>query len=192
MKSRSTIALALLGVSMLASGGLAEGSPVKLDTIHSRIGFTASTQLFDVVGQFKSYELQVDGDVTNLTTAQVKLTIDARSIDTDNTNRDMHLAGANFLDADRFPHVVFTSQRISQAGNTLRVTGTLTIHGQQRDLTIPFKIAKGKNEAGMDATTFRGKLTINRKHYGVGEASVAATLSLQDRIVIDLLIVWLP
>jgi polyisoprenoid-binding protein YceI len=190
MRSWFKIAV-MLGTALIAARGLAEWPLVKLDRVHSRIGFNAATPLFDVTGQFKEYELRVDGDPSRLPRVQVKLSIDALSVDTGNPNRDAHIAGPNFLDAKRFPHIVFTSERISQRGDTLSVRGTLALHGKEKRITIPFKMVTGKNGAGMDATSFRAKLTIQRKDYEVGAASVAAELSLKDAVAIDLLLVWL-
>jgi polyisoprenoid-binding protein YceI len=47
----------------------------------------------------------------------------------------------------------------------------------------------GKNGAGVDTTTYEGKLTIDRNDFGIGTESIAAKISLEDEVDIKLLIV---
>ena len=57
---------------------------------------------------------------------------------------------------------------------------------------MPFTVAKGKNGAGQDTVAYKGKLTINRKDFGVGSDSVAAKISLKDEVTLNLLLLTLP
>ena len=70
--------------------------------------------------------------------------------------------------------------------------GNLTMHGKTKLVSIPFKVAKGKNGAGVDTTTYKGKLTVNRNDFGIGTDSVAAKISLEDEVDLKLLIVTFP
>ena len=182
----AALAFSLVGAVSTAS---ADFEPVKLDTVHTRLGFTASTLLFDVDGHFNKYELKVDGDPHELAKAKVALTIETASIDTDNAKRDEHLSSADFFDVKKFPQITFVSESLKQNGNTLTVTGTLTMHGVKRKVSIPFKKAQGKNGAGVDTTAFKGKLTVKRSDYGIGTDSVAAKISLEDEVTLELSIV---
>lgn len=189
MRTWSKIVLALTAILMLAGTAAADWKQIKLDTVHSRIGFTASTLLFDVEGRFGKYELYIEGSPAKPTEAKIKLVIDAASIDTDNAKRDEHLSSADFLDVKKYPQITFVSESIAQAGNVLTVTGTLDLHGRKKKLSIPFKMAKGKNGAGVDTTAFKGKVTLDRNEFGIGASSVAAKISLEDEVALDLLVV---
>ena len=68
-------------------------------------------------------------------------------------------------------------------------TSCATMHGKTKLVSIPFKVARGKNGAGMDVTTYKGKLTIDRQDFGIGTDSIAAKISLEDDVDIELLIV---
>jgi polyisoprenoid-binding protein YceI len=70
--------------------------------------------------------------------------------------------------------------------------GTLEMHGQKRKLTIPFKLVKGKNGSGVESTAAKGKLVIHRGEFGIGTDSVAAKISLEDDVMLDLLVVAFP
>jgi polyisoprenoid-binding protein YceI len=182
----------VVGVLCLAGAALAEFKPIKLDPVHSRIGFTASTLLFEVDGQFKKYEVLVDGDPSHPETAKVMVNIDSASIDTANAKRDEHLSSPDFFDVKKYPKISFVSDKVMPTPSGLEVTGTLDMHGKKKPLTIPFKVAKGKNGAGVDTVAYKGKLNLNRQDFGVGSDSVAAKISLEDEVSLDLLLVTFP
>jgi polyisoprenoid-binding protein YceI len=73
-----------------------------LDTAHTRIGFAARAIVTKVRGQFGEFEgsAHLDGDHPPKSSAQ--LTIQAKSIQTRNQQRDDHLRN-NFLDTRRLP-----------------------------------------------------------------------------------------
>lgn len=179
--------LAALSIVFLSSA--ASAAPVKLDKTHSKVGFTAETLLFDVDGEFTEYALDVEGDPATPEQAKVTLTIDVNSIDTKNKKRDDHLKSPDFFDASSHPTIKFSSTSIKKRGNQLIVKGKLTMHGTTRPITIPLKVAKGKNGAGVDTTTYKGKVTIDRNDYGVGTDSIAAKISLDDDVDLKLVVV---
>jgi polyisoprenoid-binding protein YceI len=180
-----TVALGLL----IASAALADWVGVNLDLVHSRLGFTASTVLFDVEGRFKDYKLLVDGDPKQPATLKIKVEVAANSINTDNTKRDEHLKGPDFFDVAKYPTIRFESTKVEQQGRTLTVTGKLDMHGKQQTVTIPFKIAQGKKGAGVDTIAYKGKLTLDRTSYGIGTDSIAAKISLEKDVELELLLV---
>jgi polyisoprenoid-binding protein YceI len=189
MKTRATVALGTLaGALMLTGHGASDYKPLEVDTANSRIGFTAATLLFSVDGQFKRYAIQVDGDPSNYPAAKVHVAIDPASVFTANSTRDHHLASPDFLDAERYPRIEFTSERITRTERGIEMTGTLTLHGRQRKVTVPFQVFQGKNGAGANTLAYKGRLAINRNDYGVGSDDVAAKISLRDEVTLDLLV----
>ncbi len=179
--------LAALGVVFVISTAFA--APLKLDRTHSKVSFTAETLLFDVDGEFGEFTVEVEGDPAKPETVKVKMTIDVASIDTKNQKRDDHLRSPDFFDAKTHPIITFTSTSIKKKGNQLIVKGKLTMRGKSKQVTIPFKVAKGKNGAGVDTTTYKGKLTIDRNDFGVGTGSIVAKISLEDEVDLKLMVV---
>ncbi len=193
MKDVARCALVLaLGFVFAGSAALADYAPLKLDTVHSKVGFTASTIIFDVDGAFDKYDVQIEGDPDKPATVKVKASIDAASINTQNTKRDNHLRSSDFFDVEKYPTITFESTNVRKKGNQLIVKGKLTMHGTTKPVTIPFKVANGKNGAGVDTRTYKGTLTIDRNDFGIGTDSIAAKISLEDEVDIRLLIVTFP
>lgn len=186
--ARRALGLAL-GVLFLGSTAFAAFTPLELDRVHSKVGFTASTILFDVDGQFRDFTVNIDGDPSKPESVKVEANIDVASIDTGNAKRDDHLKSPDFFDAAKYPKIRFTSINVKSKGSELVVKGNLTMHGTTKLVSVPFKVAKGKNGAGVDTTTYKAKLTIDRNDYGIGTDSVAAKISLGDEVEVKLLIV---
>ncbi|MEM7437064.1 MAG: YceI family protein [Myxococcota bacterium] len=176
-------------IGLVFAASTASAAPLKLDKTHSKVGFTAETLLFDVDGQFSDYSIEVDGDPSTPAKTKVKVSINVASIDTDNDKRDGHLKSPDFFDVANHPTITFESTSIRKKGNQLIVKGNLTMRGKTKPVTIPFKVAKGKNGAGVDTTAYKGKLTVDRTAYGVGTDSIAAKISLEDDVDLSLTIV---
>ena len=189
MKSKASGLGVMLAVLWLGSVAAAAYTPLDLDTTHSKVGFTAETLLFDVDGEFEDYTVEVDGDPNKPESARIRVTIDAGSIDTKNKKRDDHLRSPDFLDAKSHPKITFTSTSIRKRGNQLVMNGNLTIRGKTKPVSIPLSVVSGKNGAGKDVTTYKGKLTIDRNDFGVGADSVAAKISLEDEVELKLIVV---
>lgn len=177
------------GVLLLTSTAWASFSSLKLDTVHSKVGFTAATVIFDVDGAFDAYEVQIEGDPAKPDSVKVRASIDVASINTQNTKRDTHLKSPDFFDAATHPKITFASTSVKAKGKQLDVKGNLSMHGTTKVVTIPFKVAKGKNGAGIDTTTYKGKLSVDRNDFGIGTDSIAAKISLEDEVEIKLVIV---
>jgi len=180
---------AALGVLLVSSTAFAAFSALKLDRTHSKLSFTAATVIFDVDGEFGEFDVQIDGDPSKPETVKIEASIDVASIDTQNGKRDDHLKSPDFFDAAKYPKIRFTSIGVKAKGSQLTVKGNLTMHGKTKLVSIPFKVAKGKNGAGVDVTTYKGKLTLDRNEFGIGTDSIAAKISLEDEVEIELLIV---
>ncbi len=180
---------AALGVLFVSATAFAAFSPLKLDTVHSKVGFTAATVLFDVDGEFEKFSVSIDGDPSKPQTVKVEANIDVASLNTKNAKRDTHLKSPDFFDAAKYPMIRFASTGVKMQGGQLVATGNLTMHGVSKLVSIPFKVAKGKNGAGVDTTTYKAKLTLDRNDYGIGTDSIAAKISLDDEVEIKLLVV---
>ena len=141
-----------------------------LDTAHSRIGFVARHAMVTKVrGQFDEFEggAHIDGDDPANSTA--RLVIQAKSIETRNKQRDDHLRSNDFLDMDNHPTIEFASTGVEQVGDTeFEVTGDLTVRGVTKPVTVEFELTGAENDPwGNFRIGFEGKVTINRKDWGV-------------------------
>lgn len=141
-----------------------------IDPAHSRFGFVARHAMVTKVrGQFNEFEgtAAIDGEQPENSSVQVILQV--ASVDTRNAQRDAHLRNNDFLDAEKYPTITFTSTSIGYEGGTeFVVTGDLAIKGVTRSISIPLEFeGAAKDPFGNDRIGFEGSVTINRKDWGV-------------------------
>lgn len=162
-----------------------------LDIAHSGITFSVRHMVVAKVrGRFTQWSGTLELDEADVTRSKVEVEIDASSIDTGVAQRDEHLRSADFLDVQQFPTLRFVSQRVEQAGEDgLRVTGELTLHGVQRQVTL--EVERGGNAKdpwGNQRAGFSAKLSILRSDYGLtwNQALETGGVLVADRIDIEL------
>ncbi|MGF1659311.1 MAG: YceI family protein [Rubrimonas sp.] len=120
----------------LAAPAFAEGW--ELDKSHAHVTFTADHLGFSMVhGQFRAFDIDVALDPEDFSSAEVRIVIDASSIDTAWEPRDTHLRNADFLDVASHPEITFVSTRVTPTGeNAFEITGDLTLRGVTRETTF--------------------------------------------------------
>ena len=141
-----------------------------IDTVHSRLGFAARHAMVTKVrGSFDEWQGTIHIDGENPENSSGKVTVQAKSINTNNSQRDGHLRSNDFLDMDNHPEITFASTGIKQTGDTeWLVSGDLTIRGVAKAVEIPFEFTGAATDAsGNERVGLEGSVVINRKDWGV-------------------------
>ncbi|HKI01366.1 MAG TPA: YceI family protein [Thermoanaerobaculia bacterium] len=159
---------AAVALSALATLPL-QADTFAVDTVHSEIGFQVRHFVSQARGRFNEFSGTVEMDPKNLPASSVDFKIKAASIDTNQPDRDKHLRSADFFDVEKFPEITFKSKSVKSTGeNTFDVTGTLTMHGVSKDVTLPVTYSgQIKDQRGNVHAGFSTSVTINRKDFGV-------------------------
>lgn len=141
-----------------------------LDKAHSEIQFKAKHLMISTItGEFKNYDVTIETEDDDFTTAQIAYTADVASIDTGNEQRDGHLRTNDFFNPEKFPKLTFVSTSLEKKSNDNYIlNGDLTI----RDVTHPVSLNVVHEGQVVDpwgntkhGFTISGK--INRKDYGL-------------------------
>jgi polyisoprenoid-binding protein YceI len=142
-----------------------------VDPTHSEVQFKIKhLMITNVTGSFNIFSASVATEDEDFSKATISFTADVNSVSTGNQQRDGHLVGADFFDADAFPQIKFTATKTENVDNdgSYELYGDLTI----RDITKSIKLdvefggvvkdMYGNTKAGF---TINGK--INRKDFGL-------------------------
>lgn len=109
----------------------------ELDPSHTELGFRVRHLMVSWTrGRFGKFAGTLELDEQDLTRSKVSVRIDPRTIDTGWKERDDHLRSADFFDVERYPELTFESTRVEQAGDHLRLTGELKVHGVAKEVTL--------------------------------------------------------
>jgi polyisoprenoid-binding protein YceI len=113
----------------------------------------------DAEGIFKNISGQIQFDETNIDSAHCNLIIDVNSINTGNGMKNKHALSNNWFAAKIYPTIEFSSKSFNRSQNGYSVTGTLKIHGIEKEIKIPFNF---------ENSTFTSSFSVNRLDYQVG------------------------
>lgn len=140
-----------------------------LDPMHSEVQFKVKHLVISTVtGSFKKFEGTMETENDDFTGADINISLDVNSIDTNQDQRDGHLKGADFFDAEQYPSITFKSTSLEKAGDDYVLKGDLTIKGITKPVTLTAEHGGsatdfyGNTKAGFDVV---GK--INRKDFGL-------------------------
>jgi polyisoprenoid-binding protein YceI len=161
-----------------------------IDPTHSRIGFVARHAMVTKVrGSFNDFTGSGYFDPDDPTKSRVDLTIEAKSIDTRNADRDNHLRSNDFLDMDTYPELRFVSTSVDKVSDQeYKVTGDLTIKGQTRPLSIVFEVFGPVTDPfGNVRLGLEGRTEINRKDWGINwnVALEAGGILVSDKVTLE-------
>ncbi len=171
-----------------------ESGDYTIDPQHGGVSFEIThLGLSKVHGRFNTFEGNIHEDAKDLGKSSVEFTAKIDSIDTAVAARDAHLRNADFFDAAKFPLLTFKSTKVAKARGGYVVTGDLTIKGNTKRVSIPFKhfgpsTLKGFGEQPTRVGVVAEPITIKRSDFGVGDTAPLpdGTIGASDEVVVRL------
>lgn len=145
----------------------------------SSLNFTIRNFGIEATGKFTGLQGGITFDPANTATANFDVTIDAASVNTDNSLRDSHLRGDSYFDVKNYPRIHFVSTKVTGKNGAFTITGKLTIKKQTKNISFPFTATPAN-----DGYLFKGTFSINRREFDVGGAStISDNLDVQLNIL---------
>jgi len=160
-----------LAVAAMPTVASAQAATWTVDPGHSAATFSVRHMVVsNVKGEFAGPVGTATFDPKDLSTLRVEATIDARTINTRNPDRDKDLRSDLFFDVSKYPKITFKSRSVTvEAAGKLKVLGDLTIKGITKPVTLEvegptpeIKDIWGSRRIGATATT-----TINRRDFNI-------------------------
>ena len=145
----------------------------QIDPTHSAVEFAVKHMMFSTVrGRFKNVKGTIEVDEQNPDRSTVNVEIETASIDTGVADRDAHLRGTDFFNAEQFPTITFRSKRVEgamkQEGDSFKVIGDLTIRGKSVEVTLDSTyLGAGKDPWGNFKSGIEATAKIDRRDFGL-------------------------
>jgi len=160
-----------------------------IDPAHSTIEFSVKNFFFFIVkGRFTQFAGSIVLDQADVRRSSVEIAIKAAGIDTGIKRRDAHLRSADFLEADRYPHIRFQSTNVEPGKDrdTLRLTGSLTIKGKSREVILDVdKLDYSRSPDGEEVSYYGTSTKLDRFDFGIGYRRVLIGRSLKIMITVQ-------
>lgn len=141
-----------------------------VDTTHSELGFKIKhLMITNVSGAFKNFQIEVETEGVDFSTAQIKAALEMASISTNNEQRDAHLRNADFFEVEKYPELKFQSLRLERVDNdTFHLYGDITLKGITKPVKLDVEYSGvTKDPWGGERAGFIVNGKINRSDWGV-------------------------
>lgn len=137
------------------------------DPTSSEISFDIEG-LKDTKGFFKDFDIVFKVSDNDPEQAKIKVSINVKSINTDNDIRDEELIGSDFFNTDKYPLIEFYSKGIKKIEDSYSTKGIINMMGESKDLAFSFE-HKGitNNSSGFKVAIFEGTFEIDRTNFGM-------------------------
>ena len=161
-----TLVVALVSAFALSANA---ADTFKVDSVHSFVMFSVQhLGIANTYGRFNDISGTVVFDKDNPSKSSVEVSVPIESLDTHNSIRDRSLKSPDFFNAKQFPTMTFKSTKVEGSGDTLEVSGDLTIRGVTKPLTVDFKKGgEGKGVFGEMRGGGETRFTIKRSDFGM-------------------------
>jgi polyisoprenoid-binding protein YceI len=161
-----------------------------IDPAHSNVGFAVKHMgIATVRGEFTEFEgrLEIGED---LSSAKAYGTVQAKSVDTNEPQRDEHLGSPDFLDVAQYPELRFESTKIEALDDEeFRITGQLTIHGVTNEIVLHAEVQGtdvdpwGNERVGLEVT---GQLSRGDYDMKFNQALGSGNMLVADKVKLAL------
>jgi polyisoprenoid-binding protein YceI len=157
-----------------------------IDSSHTLVQFTVNHfGISDYFGTFPGATGTLSIDPKNVASAKLDVTVPVASLSTTNGTLNKELVSADWFDAAKYPSIHFVSTKVTRTGaNAATITGTLTLHGVSKPITLAatFNAAAVNPLSKAYTLGFKATGVINRTEFGVSKyaplVSDATTLTI--------------
>jgi len=161
--------IGLVITAVFAANSALAADEYSIDAAHSSVGFAVKHMVISTVkGSFADVSGVIMYDESDVTKSSVDVVIKAASVNTNNQKRDDHLKSPDFFDTASHPDITFKSSKIEKTKDGLVMTGTLTIRGVAKEVSMPLELTDTMTDPwGSVRFGAETSLEINRQDYGV-------------------------
>ena len=126
----------VLITSLFLSSNLFVQTAWTADKNHTQLHFSAMHfGIAHIEGVFHKFEVSMKCEKEDFSDAQIEMTADVKSLDTQVEMRDNDLKSPHWFDAEKFPTLVFKSTSFTKIkNNKYKLKGNITIHGVSKPI----------------------------------------------------------
>ena len=135
-------------------------------------GFKLDAPLESINGTASGVSGTVTFDPENPGATTGKIVVATSSLMVPNSMQRGHMLGAQWLDAAKYPEISFEAKEFKNVKTdgdttTADVTGTFTLKGVSKDLTVPVKLTWLKDKLGERVPNQKGDLLVIRANFTI-------------------------
>lgn len=158
-------------------GYLAEGQ-IKLNPDKSTMNITGTSSLHD--WEMSVNQFEVKGEITTAEVQNLKVTIEAKSMESGKSIMDDKAYDA--VQADDYPTIIFSAESLRISGTDIYGKGKLEIGGESREIDLKTKIIKN----GTSEMQLQGQVSLKMTDFNIDPpTAMFGTLKTGDEVTIN-------
>ena len=164
----------LLALACLSSAALAapEAFDFKDPKGVNNAAFKLDAPLEAVNGNATGISGTVTFDPADPATTRGKIVVASSSLHVGNPMQQQHLLGDKWMDVAKYPEISFEAKELKNVkttGDTITadITGTFTLKGTSKEITIPVKFTYLKDKLGQRVPNQKGDLLVIRSNFAI-------------------------
>ena len=139
--------------------------------------FTATQAGATFTSAFGRFRVRFDFDEAKPAAGRLDVTVETKSVDTADVDRDEILRSRDFFWCEQYPEAVFHAEKFERDGAGWRASGELALRGVTRPVVVRFELAPGPMQLVM-----KGKADLRRLEFGVGQGEWSSTEWVGDEV----------
>jgi polyisoprenoid-binding protein YceI len=171
MSTRMLFATLALLATTFGLATATAAAPLRVDRDRSVAGFTIKHLFLSRVhGTMKIVSVDMPLKPDSVVPLSVDAVIDVGSVNTSERDRDSDLRSSDWFNVERYPTMHFVSSHVDPLPkpNQFRVTGTLSLHGVSRDVTLDVTASSAKrDEHGVVHRAYTATANFDRRDFGL-------------------------
>jgi len=177
----------LSGFGLLLLSGVGHAAATYSVQANSTLQFQGTQQGEKFTGAIKAFDARIAYDPADLGQSSFDVTIQLKSIDSRNLERDQALQTPDWFDVSRHPTATFKTVSFRAATQGAVAEADLTIKGHTKRITFPFTFQKTGSAAILDS-----RVTIDRLDFGLGAGEWADDSMVGRRVEVSVHLNLLP
>ena len=134
--------------------------------------FNLDAPLESVNGSAKGISGTVSFDPENPGATTGKIVVATETMTVPNPMQKEHLHSPNWLDVAKYPEITFEAKSLANVKTddnvtTADVTGTFTLHGVSKEITVPIKLTYLKDKLSARVPKMEGDLLVIRANFSI-------------------------
>ena len=176
-RSRSLLAVLLL----LAFGIALAATKWSMQPARSTLTFVATQAGAKFEGRFDQFVADIRFDPRDLAASRFDVTIDLKSVNTQDSERDDTLRGPDLFATGQWPQGKYVADKFTASGGTkFTASGKLTLRNVTRDVPIEFTFEQKNGSAWL-----KGSAQLKRLDFGVGQGDYKDTKDVGNDVKVS-------